>query len=197
MTCKVYRVTNVINNKLYIGITKERYLSHRFWAHANRGRSAGAYLHWSIQKHGKENFLMELLYEYDTPEEAKKKEVELIAELQLNRYRYPSGIGMNLTDGGDGSYGCKHRPESIEKMKGKNNHNYGLLGAKNPTSKAIQQYSLDGQYIQTFGSVREAARHINPDCTKMQITSLAGNIVSAAIGRNGTAQSHGYKWKYA
>jgi len=196
MKYKVYKITNLINEKLYIGITKERYLSHRFWVHANGKQSKGMYLHRSIQKYGKENFSIELVMECDTAEKAKFKEINLIANLQLNKCRFPNGKGMNLTDGGEGSYGHKHTLKSIKKMSGKNNHNYGLLGGRNPTSRTIQQYTLDNIYVQQFGSMHEAARFLKPGCTKRQQCSIVSNIRSSIIGKCGATQAYGFKWKY-
>lgn len=193
---KVYKITNIINQKIYVGITKEQYLSHRFWSHANRKRSSGAYLHWAIKKHGVANFVIELLHDYATPDEAKQMEIKLIADWQLNRHRYPNGIGMNLTDGGDGSYGCRHSVESLAKMTGVNNHNHGLTGCKNPTSKAVRQLSLTNTLIQTFGSMHEAARHLRPGCTKKQQSSIASNIMTVIKGTSRSKQAYGYKWEY-
>jgi group I intron endonuclease len=197
ITYKVYKITNKVNGKVYIGITQQQYISHRFWEHKNRKRSAGAYLHWSINKYGDENFLIETLHQCTTIQEAKNTEVELIAKLKLNRYKYPNGNGMNLTDGGDGSYGCKHKTSSIKKMSGKNNHNYGLFGSKNPTSRAIKQYSLEGKYLQTFGSLHEVARWLKPGCSKNQQNSMASNIGSSIAGRRGMTQAYNFTWQYA
>jgi group I intron endonuclease len=197
MTCKVYKITNLVNGKIYVGITKERYLSHRFWAHANRKRSSGAYLHWSIQKYGVDNFSIEQVAEYDSPDESKREEIRLISELKLNRHKHPNGNGMNLTDGGDGSYGCKHSEESIQKMSGANNHNYGLTGAKNPTSRAVHQLTLTGEYIRTFGSLHEAARNLKPGCSKRQQSSVSANIMTVIKGSSRSTQAYGYKWAYA
>jgi len=192
---KVYKITNTVNGKLYVGITNERYLSHRFWYHANRKRSSGAYLHWSIKKYGKHNFTIELVDEYPTAEEAKQREIELISLWQLNKHRYPDGIGMNLTDGGDGSYGCKHSAESIQKMSGPNNHNYGLTGALHPRSQPVKQLTIDGNLVQIFPSMHDAARHVRPNCTPKQESSVVSNIRSCIIKRRGMSHAYGYKWE--
>lgn len=164
------------------------------WQHANRKRASGAYLHWSIQKYGINNFKIEQLHEFDNPTHAKDKERELIAKLQLNRCRHPTGVGMNLTDGGDGSYGCKHLSSSIEKMSGANNHNYGLTGALNPTSKAVHQLDKSGAIIATFGSMHEAARHLIPGCSPKQASTVASNIRTVIRGRSLSKYAYGYGW---
>ncbi len=67
---------------------------------------------------------------------AKLKEIQLIAEYKTNKYKYPDGLGYNLTDGGDGTIGTpisdearklvgdrfrgkKQSPEHIEKVRQK------------------------------------------------------------------------------
>lgn len=193
---KVYKIINQINDKVYVGITQLRYLSQRFWYHANRKRCSGAYLHWSIQKYGADNFRIELLEELDTPEKAKEREQFYIALWGLNKHRHPDGNGMNLTDGGDGSYGCKHSAQSIEKMSGVNNHNYGLLGFNNPTSRAVEQWTTDGTYVTTFGSMHEAARTLKPGSSNRQESTIAANIRSSILGRRGSRTAYGFVWRY-
>lgn len=197
MSVKVYMITNLVNNKIYIGITNQRYLASRFWQHANRKRSSGAYLHWSIQKYGTDNFKMEQLHEFNDPTDAKNKERELIDQLRLNRNKHPTGIGMNLTDGGDGSYGCKHSKSSIDKMSGLNNHNFGLVGFTNPTSKPIHQLDKSGAVIATFGSMHEAARYLKPGCTRRQASTVSANIRTVIVGRSRSKFAYGYGWMYA
>jgi group I intron endonuclease len=192
-TCKVYKITCIPTNKIYVGITTMQYLSQRFWRHVNRPGST-SYLHNCIHKYGEKNFTIELLHECKTPVSAKKKERYLIKKRKLNKCRYPNGIGMNLTDGGDGSYGMRHTAKSIKQMSGKNNHNYGLVGKLNPTSKPVHQYTRDGKFITTHAGFYEAARTLKPGCTRLTQSSVGSNIRTAIL-RNIT--SYGYKWAYA
>lgn len=53
--------------------------------------------------------------------------------------------------------------------------------------KMVEQYSLDGKYIQTFSSCREAARSIG--------APYHVGINSCCLGKQKTA--YGFKWKYA
>lgn len=193
-TCKVYKITCIPTKKIYVGITIEKYLSQRFWRHANRPGGT-SYLFNCIKKYGKDNFTIEQLYEYDTAAKAKRKEKQLIKAWKLNRNRFPNSKGMNLTDGGDGSYGMRHTTASKKKMSGKNNHNHGLLGTLNPTSKSVQQLTLTGEPVKTFGSMHEAARFLKPGCDKRTQSSVAINIRQAILGVS-CKQMYGYKWKY-
>lgn len=70
----IYKTTNMINGKIYVGyhasdnIETDNYLG------------SGYLLKKSIQKHGKENFKREILHEFETQEEATKKEREIVNE---------------------------------------------------------------------------------------------------------------------
>lgn len=59
------------------------------------------------------------------------------------------------------------------------------LGSQNPSSITVYQYSLDGKFISSFGSVREAERITGIRCS---------DITMCCRGK--TKKSHGYIWKY-
>lgn len=51
--------------------------------------------------------------------------------------------------------------ERISKaMKGERHHMYGLYGKDNPTSKAILQFSKDGEFIKEWSCARDAYREL-------------------------------------
>ncbi|AGE54808.1 GIY-YIG catalytic domain-containing endonuclease [Paramecium bursaria Chlorella virus MA1D] len=84
----------------------------------------------------------------------------------------------------------KHLSEETKKKlsnanSGEKNHNFGKYGECHNRSKKVYQYNLDGTFIQSFGSCREAARHIG----KRQ-----GHISSCA--RNELKSAFGFKWSY-
>jgi group I intron endonuclease len=64
----VYKITNIINQKVYIGITS-RTIEERFKEHKNRiNERIHLHLYSSMKKHGVENFKVELLESCDTLE---------------------------------------------------------------------------------------------------------------------------------
>ena len=67
----------------------------------------------------------------------------------------------------------------------KRNLNYKKSNTPYPRSRAIEQYDMDGNYIQTFVSVCEAAR----------VVGIKPSCISAAA-RGETKFSKGYIWKY-
>ena len=95
MFYKIYLITNLLNKKQYVGITKFS-IEERFLQHTRRG----FLLTEAIQKYGKDQFLIELIEEVESIERAYELEQYYIKEYDT---KVPSGY--NLTDGGDGLYG--------------------------------------------------------------------------------------------
>lgn len=110
MKYTVYKTTNLINNKIYIGYhaTKNEYDSYL---------GSGRIFLKAIKKYGKENFIKEILFTYKTKKEALQKEKEIVNENFIL-----SGLNYNCTVGGEGGIGKsnkgrKHTKEAIEKIK--------------------------------------------------------------------------------
>jgi group I intron endonuclease len=139
----LYRHTRLDKNEpFYIGIGDNET---RAYNKVNRTK------HWkSVAKKGYE---VEVLLEDLTWEQACEKEKEFIA--LYGRKDLGTGTLVNLTDGGEGTFGYKHteevkqklrdlysgignqwygkaRPEHSEKLKGEKNPCYGRTGEKNP-----------------------------------------------------------------
>jgi len=95
----VYKVTNLITGKLYIGMTNNietRWKQHNYSAKTHKYRSA---FHSSIRKHGIENFNLEVIYCSHHRDDVRDKETMFIREYNTTE----SNFGYNLTDGGDGT----------------------------------------------------------------------------------------------
>ena len=85
----VYKITNKITGKVYIGITNQgagaRYRHH--WYEARIGEPAP--IHRSMAKYGEENFTLEIIDFADTYEELKEKEKYWIKQydsMNINQY---------------------------------------------------------------------------------------------------------------
>lgn len=131
----VYKITNLINGKIYIGKTDD--ISKRWKQHcqtAARGKDKANYdgkgrftaIHGSIRKHGANNFKIEELYQNEDEQNVLDTEICLIAEFNsMDR-----SIGYNLTIGGDGIKGYKYSDEQKKKMS--ELKKVIFLGEKNP-----------------------------------------------------------------
>ena len=105
---EIYKITNTVTNKCYIGQTRTHRLNHgkyrpfghmgRFKDHISESKSnkknQSKYLNYAIIKYGEDNFTCELLVTCKL-EELNDYEIQYIKDLGT---KYPNGY--NLTDGG-------------------------------------------------------------------------------------------------
>ena len=103
----IYLLTDTTNGKQYVGKTMHK-LHKRMGEHR---RGTKHYVDRAIQKHGWENFTIEILEECATSEELSEREQYWIARLNT---KAPNGY--NLTDGGEGSPGRKATDEMRANM---------------------------------------------------------------------------------
>ena len=103
----VYEITNLINNKIYIGQHKGHIFDPYYYG-------SGSWFRSVMKRYGKENFNCEVLEECDTPELLNEREVYWIEFYQA---RNPQ-IGYNLAKGGEQIViGCtEHEIKKISKL---------------------------------------------------------------------------------
>jgi hypothetical protein len=106
----IYKITNIINNKIYIGAHKTNNINDGYMG-------SGKAIIFAIKKHGIQNFIKGILFDFDSAKEMFDKEKEL-AIVKKGRY--------NLKPGGSGGagygtinpfYGKRHTDISKEKMR--------------------------------------------------------------------------------
>lgn len=108
MLYTIYKITNNLNGKIYIGKHQTLDANDSYYGSGNAIKAA-------IKKHGKENFTKEILFIFQTEEEMNNKEKELITEeFVLREDTYNLGVGG---EGGAHFKGKKHSEETIEKIK--------------------------------------------------------------------------------
>ncbi len=107
MRYTIYKTTNTVNNKYYIG-------KHQTANPMDDYLGSGKAIVNAIKLHGKDSFVKEILFDFDTEEEMTRKERELITEEIVN-----DPLSYNLGVGGEGGQhfrGKKHSAESRSKM---------------------------------------------------------------------------------
>lgn len=107
MRYTIYKITNKLNGKFYIGKHQTN--------NPNDGyMGSGKAILNAIKLHGKENFIKEVLFDFDTEYEMNSKEKEIITEEFVNNpMTYNLGVGG---EGGPHFKNKKHSPETIQKI---------------------------------------------------------------------------------
>lgn len=123
----IYQITNLKNQKVYIGQTNN--ISKR-WSNHKCCNSPNMVIARAIKKYGVENFKFEILYQGLSAEEADEKEIELIKEKQS---LVPNGY--NVVKGG-------HRNNGVQRF-GADNNNAHL-------TKEEAQFILDNRNIPMY-----------------------------------------------
>ncbi len=201
----VYKHTNKLNGKCYIGITSQnvRVRWNRGW-----GYQYCPHFWKAIQKYGWDAFSHEILYDGLTKEEAETWEVNLIAEYHSAdpMWGYNVALGGNSAGKhseetrkklGDCRRGCKHTEAAKLKMREAHTgmvfseeHLQKLrmaqFGEKHHRARAVCQFTLCGEFVARYECVAEAQRQ----------TGIPNqNIVKCCQGRR--AYAGGFLWEYA
>lgn len=95
MTCGIYQITNLINNKKYVGQSvdiKKRFREHIFSANHKNSKDANMPIHLAMAKYGTENFNCVILEEC-SKEKLDEREIFWIEQLQTYKNGYNANTG--------------------------------------------------------------------------------------------------------
>ncbi|AJD83090.1 endonuclease [Streptococcus phage Str-PAP-1] len=203
----VYKHTNKINNKVYIGITGRkpelRWRSNGTWYRPKKPTHV-AYFYNAILKYGWDSFYHEILYSKLTKEEAEQKEIDLINSYQSNVRVF----GYNIDNGGDSvgklseetkkkiseSWNINKEERSRKISEGKKgiefteehrkNISKAKKGKKATNRRPVSQYDLKMNFIKRWESLEDAQNELG----------ISKSNICRAIKYDRTAG--GYKWTY-
>lgn len=150
----VYLITNLQNDKKYVGITT-RTIQTRFEEHWAK-RFQGSALGTALQKYGKENFEIKLIYEAQNKEEMFMKEREYIQF--YNSYYY----GYNRTFGGEGGPEVEQDDELIIATYLEEKSSTKTASKLNIGSNTVLR-RLKANNIDLFGSGFEASQRVSAE----------------------------------
>jgi len=115
----IYKATNIVNNKIYIGFDSDwpsRKRSHKNSSFNEKSANYKNYFHNSIRKHGFENFVWEIIYQSKNQYHT----LNIMEPYFIKEYdSYNSGY--NLTLGGEGVFGSIKVSESARQRMLTNN----------------------------------------------------------------------------
>lgn len=122
----IYKATNLINNKCYIGFTydlEERKKRHKNSAFLEKSSAYNTYFSRSIRKYGWNNMGWEIIYQSKDEEYT----LNIMENYFITEYISFGVNGYNLTFGGEGTLGRICRQETKDKMSNTRKNNYNDL----------------------------------------------------------------------
>lgn len=199
----IYKITNQINGKIYIGKTYNS-IESRFKEHvrdSKRQRNEKRPLYVAINKYGSENFSLELIEETNEPEEREKFWIEYFQSYKN---------GYNATTGGDGRpYADYDLIFSLYKNENKSYREIKeLTGYDSKTIRtALELHNISKQDRKQMGNQKISHPVAKLDKTTEEILEIYSSVIEAEKANN--IQQHigqvckgkrktagGYKWKY-
>jgi predicted GIY-YIG superfamily endonuclease len=111
MIYSIYKVTNKITDKVYIGFTCD--LTRRISEHKRKYSKINYIFYHSIRKHGWENFIWETIYQSKDKDHALMMEQHFI-EHHRSYVGFDDCVGYNTSLGGEGNYGEKKNSKKKE-----------------------------------------------------------------------------------
>ena len=206
----IYQITNDINGKIYVGKT-ERSIEERFKEHCKDSKRRDFEkrpLYRAMNKYGTEHFHIELLEETDKPEE---REIYWIEQKRSFKN------GYNATLGGEGTHyidydlviatyrEVQNQNEVARRLNISSDTVHSVLknncidiipasiAAAVATGKIVNQYDLQGNYIQSFSSSKAAAESLG----KITTTSNGASSHISEVCRGKRKTAYGFIWKFA
>jgi hypothetical protein len=175
----IYKVTNLINSKVYIGKT-ERGLEKRKQEHIKFALKINenfySHFHFSIKKYGIDNFKWEIIDDTSiTIQELNNKE-----KLYIEEYNSTNPLfGYNITIGGSGGDTFSNNPNKhiiIEKMK---------LWHQQNSKKGIESSSYKHIDINKENEIINTYANLNTPCIKhiSKITNVSIHIVKRILNK--------------
>lgn len=175
MSFIVYMHVNKLNDKKYIGITSQKpnarwHNGYGYLEQSENGKYKQDAFAKAILKYGWDNFEHKILFEHLTADEAKAKEIELIAQYHT-WLQDPACHGYNMTPGGDGTLKYLDREEAYQaRLESKRN--------------SYEKRKLDPEkYARDLESCRLAneRRCKDPEKHEKRLVSLRASLAKRAL----------------
>ncbi len=207
----IYKITNLINQKAYIGKTintiEQRWEGHQ--RESQRKRVEKRPLYKALNKYGVNNFVIELVEEVDIKKLSER-------EIYWIGYYHTYENGYNATLGGDGKIlydydliaeliinhkttkeickelGCC--PDVVRLVASKNSLDINHAPNCMHKSQGVKQFDKQGNYIQSFPSYAAAARWLEDNnYVSGHLNGVRSHIGEVCAGKRKTA--YNFIWK--
>jgi len=145
----VYKITNIVNNKIYIGIHKTKNIDDGYFG-------SGSLLKKAIEKYGKLNFVLDILYYCNSEQQMLDKERDLIKEYNSTDKK----IGYNMSPGQGGYCLSEEGRKKISIFnKGKKLSQSHMEKLKNPKNEKTKQKFKEAQRLRRLNQPKSAWYH--------------------------------------
>ena len=173
----IYRVTNLINNKIYIGQTVTSLITRRIGHYSNARRGTfDIPFHKAIRKYGEDAFLWEVADVAWSRDDLNDKEKKWIAFYDSNK----RDKGYNATIGGD-AFGGKgeenfwYGKQRTEENKAKISETLKETRKKNgsPRDKPVVQLTIKGEFVSEYKNAKVSGfdnKAVNACCKGRQVS---------------------------
>lgn len=167
----IYKITNIQNNKVYIGQTI-RPINQRFHRHLNN--ILDTHFARAIRKYGKDSFIIEEIDTAQTQDELNQKEQYWI------RFYNSVEEGYNETDAISKCGGNTYRSKTEEEMEIiKEKIRQTKIGTKNPMARKIKRTNIITNEVDIFDTIISCAKACGIKNGKTSIsTRLNGQVKS-------------------
>jgi group I intron endonuclease len=184
---EVYIATNLVNGKIYVGVTTAGRLGRRIWEHGRDAKAniSNSKFHNALRKHGIKNFFFEVVERHPNMTAGFVAEMRLIAELSPAYNTRKGGEGGNYGDltaegrerqkaacrGNKWRLGKTHTPEVREKLRQAAISNpvaltkFGHLGPKAASKMVVclndgSVYESASSAARTHGLAKSTVTHL-------------------------------------
>jgi group I intron endonuclease len=188
----VYKVTNMINGKVYIGKTESGLKVRKVGHYQSVKKGSETNFHRALRKGNRNDFKWEILNEYSTKKDMDTAEINYITEYDA----YENGY--NMTEGGDGGITYQKGDELYERIK----HKLGKWKCGNPgatdeaIAKRIETFKsvkwVTGELHGNFGHSRNKGKYIgkdNPNAKSITIDGITYSTITEASKTLNTSTS--------
>lgn len=164
----IYKITNLINNKVYIGQHKGNHFDEHYWG-------SGKLIRKAILRYGKENFTREILERCYSPDELNAAEIKWISAVNSVNEGYNITLGRG---------GFSMTPEQ-RKIRSEQTKRWFAI----PGNRERQSLAHKGNPGAYKGETAETNEHIRRRTLKYKLRLANGEIVPGMLGKKHSAET--------
>lgn len=188
----VYKITNKLNGKIYIGQSIRpltRWKEHQYSSINATDRSYDYPIHKAMRKYGIDNFSFEIIESIE--ENSQKALVDKLHKLEIYYIGFYDSYnkGYNATHGGDGHYGLRGEQSpnwgKTASQETKDKMSRSQKAREDLNRKPVLQFDLQNNFIKEWICLMEIERVLKIPAT---------NISKVCKGKRNKAG--GFKWKF-